>query len=53
MNNELFEAVDQYIANLLAPEDEALQNTVSSIEQEGIPAISVSANQGKFLQVMA
>lgn len=53
MNNELFEAVDQYIANLLAPEDEALQNTVSSIEQEDIPAISVSANQGKFLQVMA
>jgi predicted O-methyltransferase YrrM len=53
MNNELFATVDQYISKLLAPEDEALQNTVSSIEQEGIPAISVSANQGKFLQLMA
>lgn len=53
MNNEIFSEVDQYIAKLLAPEDEALLQTVSSIEQEGIPAISVSANQGKFLQLMA
>lgn len=53
MNQQLFEAVDNYICNLIANEDEALQATVRSIEENGIPQISVSASQGKFLQVMA
>jgi predicted O-methyltransferase YrrM len=52
MNNALFEQVDHYISQLLAPEDEALKNTITSLDQEGIPQISVSANQGKFLQVL-
>jgi len=53
MNNQLFEAVDNYICNLVASEDDALKATVESIEKNGIPQISVSASQGKFLQVMA
>lgn len=52
MNQELFEAVDQYICKLFAPEDEALHAVVRSIEKNNIPQISVSASQGKFLQVL-
>lgn len=36
----------------MAPEDEALKATIHSLDEQGIPQISVSANQGKFLQVM-
>jgi caffeoyl-CoA O-methyltransferase len=53
LNQSLFEAVDQYISHLLAPSDEALLATGQSIIDSGIPQISVSPNQGKFLQVLA
>ena len=53
MSQQLFESVDQYINNLLALEDAALEATVLSIYDHGIPQISVSPNQGKFLQVLA
>src|SRR5215217_6715542 len=53
MDTNLFEQVDAYIRNLLAPEDAALKDTIKSLDKEGLPQISVSANQGKFLQVMA
>lgn len=53
MGTEIFEKVDAYISNLLAPEDKALTDTVKSLDTEDLPHISVSANQGKFLQVMA
>jgi predicted O-methyltransferase YrrM len=53
MNTQIFEKVDKHISDLLAPEDDALSETVKSLHKEGIPQISVSANQGKFLQVMA
>ena len=50
---EIFERVDQYISGLVGGEDEALRATDRSIGEAGIPPISVSANQGKFLQVLA
>ena len=53
MNNKLFEDVDHYISNLLAYEDDALLAATKSLEEAGMPAISVSPNQGKFLQIMA
>ena len=53
INQSLFESVDQSIGLLLAPSDEALLATEQSIIETGIPQISVSPNQGKFLQVMA
>ncbi len=53
MDNEIFEKVDIYISNLLASEDIYLKNTTLSIEEHGIPNISVSPNQGKLLQVLA
>jgi caffeoyl-CoA O-methyltransferase len=53
MNNKLFAQVDHYISNLLGQEDEALIAATNSLAEAGMPAISVSPNQGKFLQVLA
>ncbi|HZY37036.1 MAG TPA: O-methyltransferase [Mucilaginibacter sp.] len=53
MSKKLFKAVDQYIAKLLGQEDKALRSAVKRIKKAGIPPMSISANQGKFLQVLA
>jgi caffeoyl-CoA O-methyltransferase len=53
MNNEIFESVDHYISNLLGHEDEALIAATKSLKEAGMPAISISPNQGKFLQLLA
>lgn len=50
---QIFEQVDEYIRNLVGIEDEILKNTDKSIQASNIPPIGVSANQGKFLQVLA
>jgi predicted O-methyltransferase YrrM len=52
MDTEIFSQVDNYISSLLAPEDNVLTDTIKSLDTEGLPQHSVSANQGKFLQVM-
>jgi predicted O-methyltransferase YrrM len=52
MNTEIFSQVDNYISDLLAPEDKVLKSTIDSLDKEGLPQHSISANQGKFLQVM-
>jgi len=52
MNQQLFEKVDQYISNLVAPEDTVLQETIQSLDEASMPQISVTPTQGKFLQVM-
>jgi caffeoyl-CoA O-methyltransferase len=53
MKQQLFASVDKYISDLLAEEDDALKAVEQSIYDQGIPQISVSPNQGKFLQIMA
>ncbi len=53
MNQELFAAVDQYISQLLEPPDAVLAATEQSIIDNGIPQISISPNQGKFLYMLA
>ena len=53
MTKELFGSVDNYINALVAPHDDALEAAERAIVESGIPQISVSANQGKFLQVLA
>ncbi|HOY06564.1 MAG TPA: O-methyltransferase [Saprospiraceae bacterium] len=53
MKQQLFASVDKYISDLLAEEDDALKAVDQSIYDQGIPQISVSPNQGKFLQIMA
>ncbi|MEO7292747.1 MAG: O-methyltransferase [Ginsengibacter sp.] len=52
MDRSLFTKVDNYISNLFAIEDKVLTDTISSLNTEGLPQHSVSANQGKFLQIM-
>lgn len=51
--NDLFGKVDDYIRELVGQEDEALAAAANSVGENGIPPIAVSANQGKFLHVMA
>ena len=53
MDNKIFEDVEKYIENSLIPQDEALLKAEESLVSENIPQISVSPNQGKFLQIMA
>ncbi len=53
MDKKLFENIDHYISDQLALQDQALLAAVSSIDEAGMPQISVSPNQGKFLQVLA
>ncbi|AEV96823.1 methyltransferase [Niastella koreensis] len=53
MNNQIFESVDHYISDLLGYEDDALLAATNSLAEAGMPAISVSPNQGKFLQLLA
>ena len=53
MTPQLFESVDQYISELFHDEDEGLKATEQSIIESGIPQISISPNQGKFLQLLA
>ena len=53
MDNELFAAVDAYISNLVAPEDDVLLAVQQSARAAGLPDISVSPSEGKFLHVLA
>ncbi|MDP4262154.1 MAG: O-methyltransferase [Bacteroidota bacterium] len=53
MDTLIFEKVDVYISNMFAPDDATLAATLRSLRAEGLPQHSVSANQGKFLQLMA
>lgn len=53
MENAVFLAVDNYISRLFANEDDALQATRKSIEAADLPDMSISANQGSFLQLLA
>lgn len=53
MDHTLFEAVDDYISNRFVNEDEALVQTQQSLIAENIPTISISPNQGKFLNMLA
>lgn len=52
MKTDSFLEIDHYISDLLAPEDHILKDTIKSLDAAGLPQHSVSANQGKFLQVM-
>lgn len=53
MNPEQWAAVDRYIVDRLVPQDEALVAAVRDSVAAQLPAIAVSATQGKFLQLIA
>jgi predicted O-methyltransferase YrrM len=51
--NNLLRNIDNYIQNLFSPNDDALTETLSSMQQHGLPSINVSANEGKLLYMLA
>ncbi|HEY4217389.1 MAG TPA: O-methyltransferase [Gemmatimonadaceae bacterium] len=51
--NDLWTSVDNYFADQLLPKDAALDHALVTSEAEGLPAISVTPNQGMFLQLLA
>lgn len=48
----LLRGIDDYVAGLFAPPDDALEAALRESEREGLPAIHVSATQGKLLQLL-
>ncbi|MEW2556646.1 O-methyltransferase [Streptomyces zhihengii] len=46
-------AVDQYVTELLVPADEALDAALAASAAAGLPPIAVAPNQGKFLHLLA
>lgn len=53
LNEQLVEAIDRYIECLFTPEDSALSQNIRESAEAGLPAIQVSANQGKLLYLIA
>lgn len=48
----LLRDIDDYVADLYAPPDDALTAALLETEKAGLPEISVSASQGKLLQML-
>jgi predicted O-methyltransferase YrrM len=53
MTPETWTAVDQYVTDFLVPPDPALDGAQKASTAANLPAISVSAAQGKFLHILA
>lgn len=53
MSSEMFKEVDYYIASLLAKEESYLMNVKTRLHQAKLSDQSISAVQGKLLQVLA
>lgn len=51
--NELWEAVDRYFEDSLVPCEPPFASALQRIQRAGLPAISVAANQGKLLMLLA
>lgn len=52
MTEELWTAVDRYIADMFVPKDDALDAALAESTAAGLPAISVAPNQGKLLHLL-
>jgi predicted O-methyltransferase YrrM len=53
MAQEIWTTVDEYVTDLLAPPDEALEAGLQAGEAAGLPQIQVSPPQGKLLYLLA
>jgi caffeoyl-CoA O-methyltransferase len=49
----LLTRIDDYIEDLFAPQDEALEAAVRESQRAGLPEIQVSPNEGKLLRLLA
>jgi predicted O-methyltransferase YrrM len=52
-NTKLLQRIDSYIEDLFSTNDEALAAALEESERHGLPAINVSANEGKLLYMLA
>jgi predicted O-methyltransferase YrrM len=52
-DQELWTAVDRYIADVIVPSDPSLDAALAASDAAGLPSIQVSAPQGKFLSLLA
>ena len=50
--SEIWEAFESYVGSQLIPSDEALDATLATSAEAGLPPISVTANQGRFLSLL-
>lgn len=53
MGQDLWTAVDAYIAERLLSQDSALAATLAASDAAGLPSIAVTPNQGKLLELLA
>ena len=53
MTEEVWTTVESYISDMLVRPDRALDAALAASDAAGLPAISVSPNQGKLLQMLA
>src|SRR3982074_1165834 len=53
MAEDQWTEVDQYFSRNLLPSDPILESTLEASVAAGLPAISVSPNQGRLLQMLA
>ena len=53
MNQERWTEVDRYITERVLPADPALEAALAASDAAGLPAIQVSPNMGKLLQLLA
>jgi predicted O-methyltransferase YrrM len=53
MSQEIWTAVDHYIADTLIPIDPILEAALAANAAAGLPSIDVTANQGKLLHLLA
>lgn len=52
MAKHITEALDQYVADLFAPEDEALKWIQDEADRNELPAISIQPHEGRLLQIL-
>ena len=53
MTQERWTAVDDYISDLFLPSDSTMRDVLAASEAAGLPSISVTPNEGKFLMLLA
>ncbi|MGO9760613.1 MAG: O-methyltransferase, partial [Solirubrobacteraceae bacterium] len=53
MTQQVWAAVDRYVAERLIPQDPVLDAALAASEAAGLPAGAISASQGKLLELLA